>query len=130
MEIIVDTSAILAVVLNELVKTKIISATAGAELMAPDSMPFEIGNAFSAMFKRNRITLDKALLAIEEYKKIPIRLVDVLMEDAVEQAHQLNIYTYDAYMITLALRRGAPLLSLDKGLKHAANLAGLSVLSI
>ena len=74
MPIVVDTSTILAVVLNETTKPRIIEATKGQELLAPDSIQWEIGNAFSAMFKRNKITLDQATTGFKIYKKISLRL--------------------------------------------------------
>jgi predicted nucleic acid-binding protein len=69
------------------------------------SIPWEIGNALSAMFKRKRITLEQAKIALQLYRKIPITFVDVQLESAVEITKQLNIYAYDAYLITCALQR-------------------------
>lgn len=60
MKLVVDTSVILAVLLNEPHRQKILDITKGAELYAPASLHWEIGNAFSAMFKQNRLTLDQA----------------------------------------------------------------------
>jgi predicted nucleic acid-binding protein len=116
MNIIVDTSVIIAVIVNESSKPAIIQATQKADLLAPASIHWEIGNAFSAMFKRNRITLDEALEAVEIYKQIPIRVVDIELEEALRIAKQLNIYAYDAYLIRCAQKYSAPLLSLDEAL--------------
>ena len=57
MDIVIDTSAIIAVMLNEPEKKKIIQITAGNTLVGPESIRWEIGNAFSAMFKQRRISL-------------------------------------------------------------------------
>lgn len=70
MAIVVDTSVILAVVLNEPSKAELIRLTIGAELIAPLSLHWEIGNALSAMLKRNRVSLDEGRRALEEYRKI------------------------------------------------------------
>jgi len=53
LNITIDTSAIVAVITNESSKGQIITATKGASLIAPDSIHWEIGNAFSSMFKES-----------------------------------------------------------------------------
>lgn len=128
MDLVVDTSVIIAVIANEPAKAALVAQTQGADLFAPRSMKWEIGNAFSAMLKRGRITLGQAQAAIEVYRQIPLNLVDVDLDQAVELASRLGIYAYDAYIIAAALNHNCPLLSLDSGLKHAAKIAGASVL--
>jgi len=130
MEVVTDTSSIIAVILNEPTKPALIELTQGANFIAPYSIPWEIGNALSAMFKRKRITLEQAKAALQLYQKIPITFVDIELDSAVEIAKQLNIYAYDAYLITCALQRHAPLISLDKGLIQAAKLLNITVLEI
>ena len=120
MQIVVDTSVIIAVIANEPNKPKIIEATRGADLLAPASVHWEIANAFSAMLKRQRITLDDALKAITVYQQIPIRLVEVELAETLSIASQLNIYAYDAYLIRCAQKYSAPLLSLDGDLLRVA----------
>jgi predicted nucleic acid-binding protein len=68
-DIVVDASVIIAVIVNEPSKSNIVQAAQGASLIAPASISWEIANAFSAMFKRNRITLDEALTAIDIYQQ-------------------------------------------------------------
>ncbi len=127
MKVIVDTSVVIAVIVNEPHKLQLIEATKGAELIAPASLHWEIGNAFSAMFKRKRITLETAQAAIAEYKKIPIQFVEVKLETTLELAKQLNIYAYDAYFLSCAKRFNAPLLSLDKSLLEKAENIGIKL---
>jgi predicted nucleic acid-binding protein len=64
MNIIIDTSSIIAVIANEPEKSALIEITRGSTLYVPMSVPWEIGNAFSAMLKRNRIELTFAQQAI------------------------------------------------------------------
>ncbi|MBU1170697.1 MAG: hypothetical protein KKD44_14145 [Proteobacteria bacterium] len=54
MDIVVDTSALIAVIVGEPERNTIIELTTGNTLIGPGSIPWEIGNAFSAMFKRQR----------------------------------------------------------------------------
>ena len=52
MKLIIDTSVIIAVLANEPIKKKLIKLTKNVELLAPKSVHWEIGNAFSAMLKK------------------------------------------------------------------------------
>jgi predicted nucleic acid-binding protein len=58
--VVLDTSAIIAVITNEVHKPALIQLTAGTDLLAPSSLTAELGNAFSAMFKQRRISLEDA----------------------------------------------------------------------
>ncbi len=130
MDIVIDASAIIAVLVNETEKPALLHVTQGARLLAPPSVPWEIGNAFSAMLKRHRITIDQAIQAIEAYVAIPIRLMDVELVEAMRLADQLNLYAYDAYLLLCAARYHAPLLSLDRNLIVAAIQLGLDVIEV
>ena len=130
MELVVDASILIAVIADEPEKPGIVSATMGTELIAPISVHFEIGNAFSAMLKRRRITLAQGLSALEIYEGIPIRLVDIELEMAVQIAAKLGIYAYDAYLLRCAERCRAPLLTLDRALREHARSYGVQVLEI
>jgi predicted nucleic acid-binding protein len=130
MEIVVDTTVVIAVIANEAQKPRLVEMTQGAELVSLGSLPWEIGNAFSAMFKQNRISSEQALAAVQEYQRIPIRIVDVSLERAVELSSQLGIYAYDAYMIVWAEQTGSPLLTLDRRLILAAAKVGVESLEV
>ena len=127
MNIVVDTSAVIAVITNEQHKKQLITATQGADLIAPASLHWEVGNAFSAMFKRQRITLDQAIAALGAYHQIPIRFSEVELGIALELANSLNVYAYDAYVIGCALKHNSALISLDDDLLEAARKAGVKV---
>jgi predicted nucleic acid-binding protein len=130
MNVTVDTSALIAVIGNEESKRKIIEVTKGCSLYAPASVHWEIGNAFSAMFKRRQSTVELAKLALNEYRKIAIKFIDVPLEKALELSNAQNIYAYDAYLIQCAQQTSTPLLTLDNGLKRAAEKAGVQILEI
>lgn len=128
--IVIDTSVVIAVVTGEAHRPALIRLTLGAELLAPASLPAEVGNAFSAMFRRGRISLAEAHAAVRAFEEIPLRLLPVKLEAALELAHDLAIYAYDAYAIACALSQGAPLLTLDDPQRAAAVRAGTAVLEI
>ena len=130
MDIVVDTSVIVAVIAHEPQRGALIRLTKGADLLAPGSVHWEIGNAFSAMLKRNRIEVDQALQAVAAYRQIPIRYVDVELEDTLAIAARYAIYAYDAYLIRCGLKFSAPLLSLDRGLLQVAEQAGVHTIEV
>jgi predicted nucleic acid-binding protein len=130
MDIVVDASVIIAVIANEAEKDKLVKLTQGASLVAPPSVHWEIGNAFSAMLKRSRITLHQALKATQAYHRIPIRFAEVELDEALRIAAESNIYSYDAYLIRCALKYNAPLISLDKELVKVAQENGASVIEV
>jgi predicted nucleic acid-binding protein len=130
MEIVIDTSALLAVVGEQPEKTELIRLTRGAALVAPASVHWEVGNALSAMFKRKAIDLDAALGMLDAYAAIPIRLIDAALKQAVELSARLNVYAYDAYVIACALNQRAPILTLDRGLIERARELKLDVLEV
>jgi predicted nucleic acid-binding protein len=128
--IVIDTSSLLAVILNEPEKERLIELTRETNLLAPMSLHWEIGNAFSTMFKKKRISLKDALSAIKIYEKIPIQFIDIELTKALELSHSSNIYAYDAYMIVCALSHKALLLTLDEALKKMAQEHKVKVLEV
>jgi len=76
------------------------------------------------------VTLEQALKAIQAYSKIPIRFVDVELEQSLEIAETLNIYAYDAYLIRCALRYKSPLISLDRDLVDSAKRMNVKVIEV
>lgn len=130
MDIVSDTSALLAVILGEPERDRIVKLTLGHTLVGPAAIPWEIGNAFSAMVKRRRLTLDEAQQGLRIFQTIPLRLLKVDMARAISLAHNAGLYAYDAYFLECAIRHDAPLLTLDHGLRRAAKEAGLRLLEV
>ena len=130
MNIIVDTSIIIAVIINEENKKRIIKLTKGANLFAPASLHWEIGNAFSAMFKREKLNIKQARIALQYYSEIPIRFTDLDLGNVLNIANKYKIYAYDAYFLTTAKELNAPLFSLDKNLLQIARKEGLKVIEV
>ena len=130
MDITIDTSALLAVCTNEAQKTRMVELTAGARLLAPVSVHSEMGNALSAILKRERITLAQALACLAAYQQIPVRWLEVDLPKALTLAHQLNLYAYDAYLLACAQATRSHLLTLDKALIRAAREVGVQTLEV
>jgi predicted nucleic acid-binding protein len=130
MSIVVDASVLIAIIGNEPDKAALVRLAEGTDLIAPQSISWEIGNALSAMLKRKRITVDQALQALVVYREIMIRFVPIELDEAVRIANELNIYAYDAYLIRCALKYNALLLSLDRELNSYAQRLGVEIVEV
>jgi predicted nucleic acid-binding protein len=128
MEITIDTSVVLAVCTNEPSKAELIKRTAGAQLIAPASIHWEVGNALSAMIKRKRIDLKQAQACVKVYQKIPIKLIEVNLLRALALSERFRMYAYDAYLLVCAMDNRSALISLDGTLNQAAKQMGISTL--
>jgi predicted nucleic acid-binding protein len=129
-ELVIDTSVLIAVLTGEATRDQLIARTQGAELLAPGSVHWEIGNAFSALLKRRRLKLAQVQTALASYSQIPIRFVEIELGAALELADRFGLYAYDACLMACARRQRAPLLTLDARLGRAAHEAGVQVLEI
>jgi len=128
--IVIDTSALIAVIANEPEKSRLVELTDGCSLIAPKSVYWEIGNAFSAMLKRERISLDLVEKALTAFNAIPVRFLDVDLGEAIAVAHQHKIYAYDAYLLASAMKHKAPLLTLDKQMARLAGDVCIKILEV
>jgi predicted nucleic acid-binding protein len=130
LDIAVDTSIIMAVILNEPTKPALLHLTEGADLRSAASLPWEVGNALTALFKRRRIGLEQAQRALESFEAIPVQLAEVDLQEAVRLGHEHGIYAYDAYILECARRYATPLLSLDGPQCGIARKLGIEVLEV
>ena len=79
------------------------------------------------MFKRGRIDRDGAVRILRAYRRISIELVPFDLDRAVALAADLDVYIYDAFVLDCARASGAPLVSLDRGQRAAAQRAGIDL---
>jgi len=126
----VDSSVIMAVLLEEPPKERLIELTHGADLQAPPSLPWEIGNAFSSLLRRGKVTLSQALSALAAYEEIPIRLAQIDLPSALRLAAGHGIYAYDAYVIECARKYRTPLLSMDREQCQVAQAESIDVIEV
>jgi predicted nucleic acid-binding protein len=129
-KIVVDASVVMAVVLNAPEKAGIIAATKGGILLSPGCLAWEVGNAFSAMLKRNRLTLADVQAGLEAYQSIPIEESGVDIRMAIRLCNKHRIYAYDAYYLELSLRGSLPLLTLDGRMAQIAVAEGIKIREI
>lgn len=130
MDIVIDTSALLAVLVGEPERDRIVELTSGHTLLGPGALPWEVGNAFSAMLKRRRLALAETQEGLRIFQTVPLRYVKVDLAHALSLAHQSGLYAYDAYFLDCASRHAAPLLTLDHRLRQAAKDIGIKLLEV
>lgn len=129
-QIVIDTSALLAVVLREPERDALVVAAGGGVLLAPASLPWEVGNALVATVRRRRLTPGEADQAWQAFQSVPLRLVEVGIGEAITMALELGLYASDAYMLVLARSRGLPLLTLDRRLAAAASRIHIALVEV
>lgn len=128
MKIIADTNTFLAVALNEPEKDLIIRLTGGCDLVSPEVLPFEIGNALTAMLKKGSLQANEVASSWETVQHIPVDLRSINIKSALKIATEFNIYAYDAYFLECADNLRSPLLTLDRGMKRIAGEMGIKIL--
>jgi predicted nucleic acid-binding protein len=120
MNVLIDASALMPILINEPEKEYIVNVTKNCELLAPSMLPYEIGNALTRLKKRQILDEKQIIVAYNDFRKIPLRLLEVDFENALKIACQYVIYAYDAYYLETAYRLNLPLLTLDEPMKKIA----------
>ena len=126
----VDTSAILAVLLDEPEKQAVVEATMGIVICAPASLRWEVGNAATAGVKRRRLTSERARQLITDFEQVTIRELAIDVRRAVDLGLALSIYAYDAYILEAARSSGFPLLALYGPIRRNAKKLGLTLVEL
>jgi predicted nucleic acid-binding protein len=129
MDILLDASVIMAIILDEPNKDVAIKLTRGSTLLSPAMICYEIGNALISLYKRHKLREDEVTAAYNSFKKIPIRTLEVNMGKAFEISCKYNIYAYDSYYIEAAKRLKLPLITFDTSMQNVASDMNISVLT-
>jgi predicted nucleic acid-binding protein len=128
--IVIDTSAMLAVLLDEPEKQAVVEATMGSVVCAPGSLRWEVGNAATAGVKRRRLTPERARQLMTDFEAVTIRELATDIKGAVDLGLELGIYAYDAYILEAARSSGFPLLALDGPIRRNAKKLGLTLVEL
>ncbi|MCL2878791.1 MAG: type II toxin-antitoxin system VapC family toxin [Treponema sp.] len=128
MNILIDASAIIPILINEPEKKSIITITNDCELVAPSILPYEIGNALTRLKKRKILDDKQVIIAYNDFKKIPLRFLEIDIRNALKIACENLIYAYDAYYLEIAWRLNLPLLTLDGLMKKIALNLNIKIL--
>ena len=128
MDIILDASALMTIILNEPNKDTVIKLTKNAALLSPDVIIFEIGNALINLHKRHKITEEGVLEAYRTFTAIPLRAIKTNVETALKIACKYQIYAYDAYYLETAYRLKLPLITFDEPMKKIGTELNIAIL--
>ncbi|MDR1786251.1 MAG: type II toxin-antitoxin system VapC family toxin [Spirochaetaceae bacterium] len=126
-EKVIDASAIMAIILNEPSRDKVIAWTRGAALVSPEMIDAEIGNGLINLFRRHKIAEADLLTAYQRFTEIPLRKVNAGITGALKIACRYGIFAYDAYYLEAASRLGLPLVTLDGSMAQTGRALKLDV---
>ena len=124
----VDASAIMAVIMEEPGRERVINFTKNAVIVSPDIVGYEIGNGLTKMMRKKIIDKKGMIKSIQYFKRIPIKLVEIDLENALNIAWEYKIYAYDAYYLESAKRLNLSLLTFDENMRRIGKEIGLTVL--
>ena len=128
MDVLLDASAIMAIILNESNRDKVIKITENALLLSPEIISFEIGNALINLNRKQKISEEELLGAYKKYTSIPLRIMRINIEKSLRIAYKFHIYAYDAYYLEIASRLRLPLITFDEQMKRVALSLNIIVL--
>jgi len=129
MEIVLDASAIIAVIADEPESDIVINCTRNAILVSPNIVSSEIANSLTKMMKRGIINnKEKMIELIKVFQMIPIKLTEINLEESLEIAWNYKIYAYDAFYLETAKRLNLPLLTFDNKMRKIGKEIGITIL--
>lgn len=104
----------------------------GAEgALVPSIWPLEIQNVLLVAERRGRLERAQSKRFLEILGALPIHIDREDTEwpsgNLMAIARDLNLSSYDAAYLELAMRQGLPIATLDKGLKKAARKVGVPI---
>jgi len=103
MEMVIDTSAIIAVIADEPESCMILEYSQNAILVSPNVISFEIANSLSRMLKKKLIKdQSKIFELIKSFQKIPIKVFENHLQNVMEIVWNYKIYAYDAFYLDTA----------------------------
>ena len=127
-ELVIDASCILEFLLNQTNKDSVVKTVGAARLVAPSCLPFEIGNAVSKLIKRKLISIYDGVSVYHEFARIPMRMMEPDISNAIVIAGETESYAYDSYYISLAKQLSLPLYTMDETMKTNAVSRGVACL--
>ena len=119
---VVDASAVAAVVFDEPEAAAIV-AGAGAKLIAPGLLRYEIASVCVTKLRRDASRSAVTLARYALLDEMAIELVEPDWRSLPRLADEWDLSAYDAAYLQLALAQAAPLITLDARLAEAHDLA-------
>jgi predicted nucleic acid-binding protein len=76
------------------------------------------------------LSAEAVLGAWASYQKVRVRLAEIDVRNALRIALEMGLYAYDAYVLETARAERLPLVTLDGGLRRAADRLGLRCVEV
>jgi len=130
MNMVIDTSAIIASLMRGPERDALAEAASGHVLIAPGFVRWEVCQALSVMIRQKGIDVVEARRGMEILDNIPLRYVEVDMAQVLSIASRMKGVAADAFLLETAIRYNAPLLTLDRSLGRAAESLGIDVVRL
>lgn len=118
--VVVDASAIAAILFGEPDGADLLERIGSAELLAPELIGFEVANTGLKKMQRHPDSGAAILAALSRFDTMPICRCDVDLCAVTLLAQETGLTAYDASYLWLARTSGARLVTLDKKLARAA----------
>ena len=129
MEIVIDASALIAVIADEPEADTVLKYSQNAIFFSPNVISFEIANSLSRMLKKGLINdHSKMVDLIKSFQQIPIKLFENNLQNVIKIVWDYKIYAYDAFYLETAKSLNIPLLTLDKEMKKIGKDFGITIL--
>ena len=119
-KVVVDASAIAAVLFGEPDGPALVERLHGTELVAPTLLPYEIASVCLKKMRRHPARRDALHAAFVMFGQLGISTVPVDHDEALLLAGQTGLSAYDASYLWLARRLGSDLVTLDRLLQKAS----------
>jgi predicted nucleic acid-binding protein len=109
----------------------VLDLAAQEDCVAPSVWPLEVCNAVLTAQRRGRFSSEDAPTFLDLVAELRVSVDDLALRRAIDQVLPLAarhaLSSYDAAYLELALRKNAPLATLDAGLARAARAAGVAL---
>lgn len=117
---IVDASAVVALLFDELTRDSVVARLRGCSLHAPSLLVFEVANACLKKMRAAPGEREALLEAFSLLDAVSIALEPVNLREVITLAERAGLSVYDASYLVLALTLGSELVTLDAKLARAA----------
>lgn len=119
MTLVVDASAIAAIVFAEPESPQVLARLAGEDLIAPQLLGYELANICATKMRRSPAEVARLLAQLATFSRLDIELVPVDHDAAAALAAVTGLTAYDASYLWLARTFNAELVTLDRRLAPA-----------
>lgn len=123
--VVVDASALAALLFGEPDASAIAAALDGRSLAAPTVLRYELASVYLKKLKRYATRRSALTEMLRAYPLLAIDEVQPAIDEIARLAEQTDLTAYDAAYLWLARLLGAPIVTLDRRLNETARSLGL-----